>query len=348
MSYRVQTKLMVKNQSGYTLIELMVALILGLLISAAALQVFYTSSVNNNRQAAGSQIQNNAVFGVEDLTKNLRRANFGANSNNTSSFYLNHLTPQGGIVLTRPTGKKTTGTPAVTTTSWVGSNLNGLKNGSEALPINILSANASTNSASNIQDFDNSDQLTIQYQAYQDNMFSCSGERIDKNDYVIERYFVRTDKNVKPKQNGLACASMVYTYDADLAMGVGIDVKEKIAKLAGDGIIIIPNVDYFRVLLGTTKQNNFATNPADLSILYQPIPTDPATTLAGQRIVSLQVGLLTHSDTATASKQDNTSLRFDILDKRDQNLEDTVAAGGKYLRDVYEATILIRNARGNP
>ena len=45
-----------KSQNGFTLIELMIALVLGLLISVAALQIFYTTSVNNNRQKAGSQI----------------------------------------------------------------------------------------------------------------------------------------------------------------------------------------------------------------------------------------------------------------------------------------------------
>lgn len=345
MSYHIQPISVVKYQRGFTLIELMVALILGLLISAAVLQIFYTSTVNNNRQAAGSQIQNNVVFGVEGLSKSLRRANYGANSNNTSSFYLNHLTPQGGVVLTTATSKTTTtGTPPVTTTTWAGSNLSGLKN----VPASVLSANGSTASASNIKGITNSDQLTIQYQAYQNDMFSCDGQRINKNDYVLERYFVRTDTTIEPNQNGLACASMIYTYDASLAMGAGMDVSAKLPKLTGNGIIVIPNVDYFRVLLGTTAQNNFATDPASLSLVYQPIPADPATTLAGQRIVSLQVGLLTHSDTVTASKQANTSLRFDILDKRNQELKDTVAAGGKYLRDVYETTILIRNARGKP
>lgn len=339
MSYHSQPRAIVESQHGFTLIELMLSLILGLLISAAVLQIFYTSTVNNNRQAAGSQIQNNAVFGVEGLSKSLRRTNYGANSNNTSSFYLNHLTPQGGVVLTTATSKTTT-----TGTTWTGSNLNGLKN----VPTSVLSANGSAASESNIKGITNSDQLTIQYQAYQNDMFSCDGQRINKNDYVLERYFVRNDTTVEPNQNGLACASMIYTYNASLAMGAGIDVSAKLPKLTGTGIIVIPNVDYFRVLLGTTSQNNFATDPASLSIVYQPIPADPATTLAGQRIVSLQVGLLTHSDTVTASKQANSSLRFDILDKRNRELKDTVAAGGKYLRDVYETTILIRNARGKP
>ena len=333
-------------QSGFTLIELMIALILGLLISAAALQIFYTTSVNNNRQNAGSQIQNNAVFGIDDFSKHLRIANYGANSNTTSAYYLNHLTPQGGIVLTRPTSTtKTTGTTTVTT--WTGSNLNGLKNGSSALPTTILSANAPTNSASNLTTNTKSDQLTIQYQAYQDDMFTCDGEEIDKDDYVIERYFVRNDTTVSPNSIGLACASLTYTYDEALATTTGIDVSADLADFTGNGTIVIPNVDYFRVLLGTTAQDNFAADPTSLALVYQPLPSDPMT-LAGRRIVSVQVGLLIRSDTPTVSKQENSSLRFNVLDRRNQQLNPAANSGSKYLRNVYETTTLIRNARGKP
>lgn len=339
-----------KSQNGFTLIELMIALVLGLLISVAALQIFYTTSVNNNRQKAGSQIQNNTVFGIDDFSQHLRRANYGANSNTTSAYYLNHLTPQGGVVLTRPTSTtKDTGTaPNITTvTTWTGSNLNGLKNGSSALPTTILSANAPANSASNLTTNTKSDQLTIQYQAYQDNMFTCDGKRITKGDYVVERYFVRNDTTVTPNSLGLACASLTYTYDEALATTSGIDVSADLADFIGNGTIVIPNVDYFRVLLGTTAQDDFASNPTSLALVYQPLPSDPMT-LAGRRIVSVQVGLLIRSDTPTVSKQENSSLRFNVLDRRDQQLNPAANSGSKYLRNVYETTTLIRNARGKP
>ena len=333
------------SQNGFTLIELMVALVLGLLISAAALQIFYTSSVNNNRQKAGSELQDNAVFGIDGFSKHLRIANYGANSNATSGFYLNHLTPQGGVVLTRPTG---TLPSSGATSPWSKSNLNGLKTGSNPLPTDILSTNASANSASNIKGINNSDQLTIQYQAYQDGMFTCDGEEIDKENYVVERYFVRNDTTVTPNKKGLACASLIYTYNDADAKGTGIDITAaKLAKLKSNGMIIIPNVDYFRVLLGTTAQDNFATDPTSLALVYRPIPTDP-TVLIGQRIVSLQVGLLIHSDTPTISQQENSNLRFNILDKRNQQLSTAAANDSKYLRNVYEMTTLIRNARGKP
>ena len=215
------------------------------------------------------------------------------------------------------------------------------------MPTSILSTNEHTNSESNLDGIDNSDQLTIQYQAYQDDMFSCDGEEIDKGDYVIERYFVRTDTSITPNKNGLACASLIYTYDETLANTTGIDVSADIAGLTENGMIVIPNVDYFRVLLGTTAQNDFATDPTNLALIYQPIPSDP-TSLAGQRIVSVQVGLLVHSDTATASQQANSSLRFNILDRRGQQLNTTAANDRQYLRNVYETTTLIRNARGKP
>ena len=340
-----------KFQNGFTLIELMIALVLGLLISVAALQIFYTTSVNNNRQKAGSQIQNNTVFGIDDFSQHLRRANYGANSNTTSAYYLNHLTPQGGVVLTRPTGTKTimAGEPPVPTivSTWAESNLNGLKNGSTALPTSILSANATANSASNLTTNTKSDQLTIQYQAYQDDMFTCDGKRITKGDYVVERYFVRNDTTVTPNSLGLACASLTYTYDEALATTSGIDVSADLADFISNGTIVIPNVDYFRVLLGTTAQDDFASDPTSLALVYQPLPSDPMT-LAGQRIVSVQVGLLIRSDTPTVSKQENSSLRFNVLDRRDQQLNPAANSGSKYLRNVYETTTLIRNARGKP
>ena len=69
---------------GFTLIELMIDLVLGLLISAAALQIFYTSSVNSRRQQASSDIQDNAIFGFAQIQRHLRRANFGARSTATN------------------------------------------------------------------------------------------------------------------------------------------------------------------------------------------------------------------------------------------------------------------------
>ena len=353
---------------GFTLVELMISLVLGLLISAAALQIFYTSSVNSRRQEASSQIQDNAIFGFSQMQQHLRRTNYGAKSTGAfNEFFMNHLTPQGGVVLTAPTGVAPVTTPP-TPVSWLQGNLSGLTLDGAAIPVALLSSNASANSTSNLKGIANSDQLTIQYRSDREGTFDCEGDAIPQGFYVIERYFVRTDTTVTPNAPGLACASAIYSYNETTAGGAtGIDIASytvpavpatptapavaasvKNNNLAGIGTIIIPNVDYFRATLGISSSRDFATDPANLDIAYVPIPAaaNLATVLDTRRIVSLQIGILARSNNPTATAQNNSDLTFTVLDKVDAELSDTVAAGPTYLRNIYETTILLRNARG--
>lgn len=335
---------------GFTLIELMVALVLGLLISAAALQIFYTSSVNSRRQEASSQIQDNAIFGFSQIQQHLRRANYGAKSTSThDEFFMNHLTPQGGVVLTAPTG---------TSGKWLDGNLSGLVLNGAAIPRGLLSSNASSNSISNLAGIANSDQLTIQYRSDRNDALDCEGSTIPEGFYVIERYFVRMDNTVTPNASGLACASAIYDYDETDAGSVsGIDIKDYTVpgetavtnnNLAGNGTIIIPNVDYFRAKLGTSPNRDFATDPENLVIAYMPIPTatNLTTALNIRRIVSLQIGILARSDNPTLNAQANSDLTFTVLDRANMALNSTAVNGPTYLRNVYETTVLLRNARG--
>lgn len=356
-------KLSIRN-GGFTLVELMIALVLGLLISAAALQIFYTSSVNSRRQEASSQIQDNATFGLSQIQKHIRRANYGAKPTATfDEYFMNHRTPQGGVVLTAPTG-----TPIVSggAKNWLTDNLSGLVLNGSTISSEWLTQNQSAKSKSNLNGIANSDQLTIQYQAGSGTMFDCEGAAIPEGFYVIERYFVR--------EAGLACASAIYDYDEGAAgKPAGIDIKQytipavpaipavtttptaaavpavaatvKSNNLTEAGTVIIPNVDYFRVMLGISTSTDFATDPAGARIAYTPIPTD-VSTLNKQRIFGVQFGILARSDNPTATAQDNSSLRFTILDKSDQSLNTATVAGPKNLRNVYESTVLIRNARG--
>lgn len=336
-----------EKDRGFTLIELMIALILGLLISAAALQVFYTSSVNSRRQEASSQIQDNAIFSFSQMQKNIRRSNYGAKSTSShDEYFMNHLTPQGGVVLTAPVGASG---------KWLDGNLSGLVLNNTAIPNSLLSSSAATTSISNLNGISKSDQLTIQYQSGQDGSFDCEGSAIPKDFYVIERYFVREDST---NTTGLACASAIYDYDESAAgSATGIDIASyidpkdsstKTNNLSEAGTIIIPNVDYFRVMLGVSESTGFATYPEDSLIGYMPIPNTATlnASLADRRIVSLQLGILARSDNPTATPQPNNDLRFTVLDKTNIKLNTAAIAGPTYLRSVYETTVLLRNARG--
>lgn len=354
---------MKRLQQGFTLIELMISLILGLLVSAAALQILYTNSLSSNIQSAGSNIVDTNTFGLDYLTKQIRKANYGILS--SQSFFLNHRTPQGGIVLTAPDNLTVFGNTVAGET--VASNLRGLSKSNQQISDTFLTRSASSLSGSNVKFGStalSSDQLTIQYKVSSDNQVDCQSRNVMKDDYVIERYFVR--------DGGLACASAIYTYsettakkDATNQNAINIDKYKKPIKqsdgsfnrdtsdttqnLAGSGEIIIPNVDYFRVLLGVSDSKNFSTNPSTYKLTYMPIPTpittvnaDPFPTLNNRRIVNVQIGLLVRSDgSVTASKDPS----FTVLDKTDIKLNDTSKNDGK-MRRVLETTVFLRNARG--
>lgn len=355
------------SQRGYTLIELMIAIVLGLLISAAALQIFYTSTVSSNIQQAGSDVVDTGTFGFNNLTKNLRRANHGSvGTSSGQSYFLNASTPQGGIVLSKPTniqhfGEVMNGTTVVARAN----NLQGLNFNNGLIPDTWLSQNASTQSGSNVT-AGNSDQLTIQYQAYEDTV-DCQGNNVKKDDFVLERYFVRPEDPQNTNSSlALACTSVIYTYDkttAENRNGINVAKRKEVVVgsdgkftngandvnqlLTSAGNVIIRNVDYFKVKLGVSASKDFATNPNSLTLENINIPAttgNPSqayTLLNNKRIVQLQVAVLIRSTQAVTASNDPV---FDILGEQ-VRLKQAFASDGK-MRRVLQSTILMRNARG--
>lgn len=340
-------------QQGFTLVELMISLVLGLLISAAALQILYTNSLSSRIQNSGSTVVDTNTFGIDYLTRQIRKANYGILS--SQSFFLNHQTPQGGIVLTSPDNLTVFGNTVAG--KIVPSNLRGLSKSNQLIPTTLLTRSASPLSGSNVKSGNTalaSDQLTIQYKVALDDQSDCQGRNVMKNDYVIERYFVR--------DGGLACASAIYTYDEILAKkdtsnqnAINIDKYTKPDKTAGtsnladNGEIIIPNVDYFRVLLGVSNSKDFSTNPNNYQLTYMAVPipvatanAEPFPTLVNKRIVNIQIALLVQSDKSVTAASNPT---FDILDKVGLTLNDASKNDGK-MRRILQTTVFLRNARG--
>lgn len=340
-------------QQGFTLVELMISLVLGLLVSAAALQILYTNSLSSRIQNSGSTVVDTNTFGIDYLTRQIRKANYGILS--SQSFFLNHQTPQGGIVLTSPDDLTKFGNTVAG--KIVPSNLRGLSKSNQLIPTTLLTRSASPLSGSNVKSGNTalaSDQLTIQYKVALDDQSDCQGRNVMKNDYVIERYFVR--------DGGLACASAIYTYDEILAKkdtsnqnAINIDKYTKPDKTAGtsnladNGEIIIPNVDYFRVLLGVSNSKDFSTNPSNYQLTYMAVPTpvttantEPFPSLIDKRIVNIQIALLVRSDNSVTAASNPS---FDILDKVGLTLNDASKNDGK-MRRVLQTTVFLRNARG--
>lgn len=69
-------RLYYKSQTGLTLVELMIAMILSLLILAAIIQVFITNNQSYRVTEAHSRLQENARFSLNTLSKDIRSAGY--------------------------------------------------------------------------------------------------------------------------------------------------------------------------------------------------------------------------------------------------------------------------------
>ena len=149
------------EQAGFTLVELIVALAIGLIVSAAALQLFTGGLITAKLQEASAELQDSGVFGVEYVARDIRLANFG----NTNNPILNGTTQQGGIVFTSG------------------------ETGNVNLKLKGVDANLLTKSGGTADTNLKSDQLTIQFRA-PNKMVNCEGKEVKTGEYVIQRYFL--------------------------------------------------------------------------------------------------------------------------------------------------------------
>ena len=295
------------HQYGFTLIELMISLVLGLLISAAVMQVFLTSQRVDRIQTAGSEIQDKAVFGLQYIERQVRLANLG-----NDGVSINDVTALGGIVLTA--SAESDGAANVFT-----------------IPILediYLTSNLDDDDLSNIDDVP-SDQLTIQYINTTGRvLYDCEGSKILENEHVITRYFVTesTVKTDKTRKNlNLNCDAGRIASDGTLK-----DFK-------GNGETIIENIDQFNVRLGVQHS-------ADNGVTYQyaDMTVEDYMDLNGEKpaITNIRIAILARS---TANSPEASADDFNIFGIQ-QTLKEQDKAP-KYLRRVYESNILLRNAR---
>ena len=247
-------------QQGFTLVELMISLVLGLLISAAAVQIYLTNARTSTMQKSGSELQDASVFGIQFLENHIRLANLG-----NPDINITDATVRGGIVLTPSNIVNATSTPASTTvltnstgdTGWTG----------------VSNTNVG------------SDQLTIQFTNTTGSTISdCEGDDIETNATVIERYFLRA---ATVATNGLVLAC-----DAGRVTATG-----SINNFGGAGQEFITNVDQFKVLLGTQTIANAASSVVGGQLAYispnayKAMGTKPA-------IMAVKIGMIVRGSTA--------------------------------------------------
>lgn len=297
----------VNNQKGFTLIELMIALVLGSLIVAASIQVFMNANQSLAFQQSSANIQNSGLFGMDYIIRDLRRANIDSNS---AAMTVDTL--HGGVVFSNTNISKATMTNAET--------INALLTKSSIGPSNFK----------NIK----SDQIVIQYKNTIGSQFNCEGVKVLPNQFVVQRYFLKEEKAAAAageyRPLSLRCKATVYTGDSITSLD-----------LSGDGEMLIPNVDHFRVLLGVARDNAVKDGVMDEFIYVSP---SEYTKLSDKpQIVSIQLGILVRSPETVSNGTELT--KFTVLDLENKELL-TDPDKSKYLRQVITQTVALRNGFG--
>lgn len=339
------------GQNGFTLIELMVALVLGLIVVAAAVQLFTGGILSSRLQQANAEIQDSGIFGLDYVVRDIRFAN----QENLANLTLNDQTAYGGIVLTGTTATNTTTAnfiPKVSSTAYIddallsrgqGDAISSTENHWQGLTGTTLKNSAGSAISSPV-----SDQLTIQFIA-PSNMVNCEGRNVLAGDLVVQRYFLRPDANGIATDYALAC-------DANTPETTATTQPAIVSGLGDAGQIIIPRVDHFHVLLGVmTTTTDTATTPTTTTnqFAYYTIPqyrtaaaaartastsTVPVTT----RILTTQISVLVRSANNAQNVAIDPAQEVVMLDQKATPSNTTI----RYQRRVYSTTVALRNAMG--
>lgn len=331
----------VNTKQGFTLVELMISLVLGLLISAAVMQVYLANVRSATLQEAGSSIIDANVFGLPIIEDHIRLANLGlaGKVNDTSEGSGIVFTQAGNLKNIRLTGNKEVPLTLLTNTG----DMTPLGTG------NQWTAKTATNTPSG--------QLTIQFRAPQD-MYDCEGnlalgprevslnkvKKIIDGQIVIERYYLQAQDSTKPNQLSLYCDAGKYIvedmddYEEQERAGKASTVftdKNVIKDFGDKGVVIIPHMDYFDILLGTKEGS---------VIRYYTVKEYKAA-VNKPEIISIKIGSIIRSNSVVQSSELNNE--FSVFNKTIKLKSDATDIEKKYLRFAVQNEIALRNARLN-
>lgn len=181
-----------QTQQGFTLIELMISLTLGLIIIAAAVGIYIANYRTLSTQKSSSEMQSASMFGIQPLESRLRLANLGNESTS-----INDTTINGGVVLKPQNVANAT------------------------VDDDFVSRTGATDSSTGTKN----DQLTVQFtNATGFAMYDCEGKEIAVGRKSIERY------HVPDGQNALFCDAGQFDASGTLS-GFGDDGVSLIANV---------------------------------------------------------------------------------------------------------------------
>ncbi|WP_089605960.1 PilW family protein [Acinetobacter piscicola] len=318
--FRYSNNIRRNHISGFTLLELMVALVLGLLIAAAGLSVFFGSQRSLGLQLGMSELQQNANFGLSLVTHDLRHANL----NTISSQRVNSVITGSGIVF-----KKENLPDALRTIADLEEQLV------------TLQAKDTDNTSGK------SDRLTIQYVPAVSSIINCEGEEVTSasSKVIVQRYYLaQTPQQVTGEPTAYSLYCDAASYDAAGMVGLNTDAQQ-----------LMQRVDAFKVRLGVknptgnlrymTVNEYIAAMDTIRAACATPIVEDTCSK-SYLNVVSIDVGILSRSTGTIGSNANlNTQTTFEVAGAN-VTLSGDAVMNKRYLRQAVNQVVAIRNTLG--
>lgn len=331
-----------KKQKGFTLIELMIALTLGLLVIAAGMALFINSQRSTILQNSMSELQQNSNFGLAVFAQDLRHTNL----NTLSTQRVNNKLVGSGIIF-----------------------------GPQNLPSSLVDIDASIFTRQNNNEgatTTQSDQLTIQYipeyskvintsevgpgetpvvtESYVFNGVDCEGNVLNFNKIttIVQRYHLLPEPDSHqvagaPTSYSLYCDAGYYA-DGDTTI-TGIDSNSK-------GQQIMQKIDAFKLRLWVKEPASIANPKVRYMTINEYLALMPAAVEATQpkthyNVHGAEIGIIARSSASINDSLINNNRTFDVVGNT-LTLESgrTGVNSPKYLSEVLTQFVAFRNTMG--
>lgn len=343
---------MIKHQTGFTLVELMIAIVLGLLIVAAGLMVFFTGQRSMGMQVGLSDVQQSTNFGIGTMAYDLRHTNLNTPSNQI----INNKIVGSGVVFAAVNFPERIRTMSGINNFLTSENasVSATTGNSDRLVIQFVPEYTEIESDITIQKDDGTDVTARQIEVIARNN-DCEGNAISfetdnrenpniapivHKPTIVYRYFVDelpANQQVagENRRYGLYCDAGYYT-TGDNAIQEMND---------GSALLILQNVEAFKVRFGV-KDALGEYRYAGINTYTNTLM--PATLIAANQyinVVSIEIGLLmASSQSIGADASVNTRNTFNVAGNT-MTLRAN-PANSKYLRQEVNQVVGFRNTLG--
>lgn len=312
-----------QKQYGFTLIELMISIVLGLLVVAAALAIYLSGQRSLSMQNGMSELQQSSMFGLSLLTHDVRHANLNTNT----TLRVNPTEEGSGIIFAvdnLPAKVRSNIAQYVTAQS---TGIGGTTENSDRLTIQFK-PNYTTTNTSAISTMTDCEGNEIKYS-------SSKYEGTHVQSYFVKEMMQPNGQSFSPKRYGLFCDSGYYEVTRNSSVQ---NLGDATAQL------IMTDVEAFKVKLGVKNTAG--------QIRYMTINDYKASPTLGD-VVSVDLGVLVRSANPVGSdSMFDDGQTFNLFnDSNDTSygkvlLKEEQKTGSKYLRNGFSQVVTLRNTAG--